>query len=142
MELHMATVQKDAYDFEIDYLMTNPERAEKAWIQAGKSDDWLKEIRGWLFRHCDTDLNSRRNGCLTQLKGGWGECDSAALLVAIKTDKLIPPSWEALRKLCEMPNSRRHILEHFADWQRRADLELGRPAPPLPQYLINPCLET
>lgn len=113
-------IQPDKYDEAIAYLTEHPEEISKAWNQPGAAKG------GCLFRmatNAITREDTRRDvslgfGCLTMVRGNGCNAATPELTIAIRSDGRIPSSRHTVT-----PSH----LPVFAEWQRRLDVELGRP---------------
>lgn len=126
----MSEQQRDEYDEAIDAFMelwNDTEGVERlnliraAWSEPGASKmGVLFDHTGWDGQHTREDALC---GCLTQIKrhdGRPGKGLDDGFLVDLMADDDIPSS-----PLDISPEN----VQAFAQWQRRVDKELGRPAP-------------
>jgi hypothetical protein len=115
--------RRDAYDEAVAYLKEHRDEIFGAWRDGFVTEELNPHHAHILFRPCGHrrwNADGQLCGCLTQVKNGMGVAATPELTEAIRLDQKVPEYGTQIRA---------HHLEAFADWQRRIDRELGRPAP-------------
>lgn len=129
---------RDKYDDAIDYLVSYPENTYEVWkdvSQEATPDVWARAH--CLFQHATPSGRFEFHGpsacgCLTQIRSGGGNFTgpfvawTPKLTQEIRADEAIFGSIDDLQKAMTAAtrDERRKLLEPFAEWQRRLDLEI------------------
>lgn len=105
---------RDVYDAEVERLMANPGDIPRSWRHFEPLFEFC------IPRGVPSSHNGKCYGCLTMVRGGSGVAWTDELTAAIVADERLPRCDEDIRP---------EHLTVFAEWQRKLDVLLNRPAP-------------